>query len=135
MEGKKLLLPNIGLETVHHVHADDVAQAFCRAMQYRSTAIGESFHVVSPVALTLRGYAERLSRWFGREADLSYLPWEEWRKTVTPQDADATWDHIAHSPSCSIEKARRLIGYEPRYSFLEAVCESIEWLAERGWKV
>ncbi|MGD0725697.1 MAG: NAD(P)-dependent oxidoreductase, partial [Spirochaetia bacterium] len=67
--------------------------------------------------------------------DLSYLPWEEWRKTVTPQDADATWDHIAHSPSCSIEKARRLIGYEPRYSFLEAVCESIEWLAERGWKV
>jgi nucleoside-diphosphate-sugar epimerase len=54
---------------------------------------------------------------------------------VTPQDADATWDHIAHSPSCSIEKARRLIGYEPRYSFLEAVCESIEWLAERGWKV
>ncbi len=133
-EGKQLLLPNLGLETVHHVHADDVAQAFCRAMQYRSAAIGESFHVVSPAALTLRGYAERLSRWFGHEAELSYLPWEEWRKTVTPRDAEATGDHIAHSPNCSAEKAARLIHYAPRYTSLEAVCESVDWLAEHGWQ-
>jgi nucleoside-diphosphate-sugar epimerase len=133
-EGAPLSLPNLGMETVHHVHADDVAQAFCRALEHPGAAVGESFHVVSPAAVTLRGYAERMARWFGREAALSYLPWEEWKKTVTPADAAATWDHIAHSPSCSIEKARRLIGYEPRYGSLDAVCESIEWLAERGWK-
>ena len=133
-EGKKLILANLGLETVHHVHADDVAQAFCRAMQSRSAAVGESFHVVSPAALTLRGYAEGLSRWFGHEADLSYLAWEEWRKTVTPRDAEATWDHIAHSPNCSIEKAARLIHYVPRYTSMEAVCESVDWLMEHGWQ-
>ncbi len=63
-----------------------------------------------------------------------YLPWEEWRKTVTSKDADATWDHIAHSPNCSIEKAARLIGYAPRYTSMEAVCESVDWLAEHGWQ-
>ena len=30
--GGTLLLPNFGLETVHHVHADDVAQAFALAV-------------------------------------------------------------------------------------------------------
>ena len=121
------------METVHHVHADDVAQAFCRALEHPGAAAGESFHVVSPAAVTLRGYAERTARWFGHEAALSYLPWEEWKKTVSAADAAATWDHIAHSPCCSIEKARRLIGYEPRYGSLEAVFESIDWLAEHGW--
>jgi nucleoside-diphosphate-sugar epimerase len=55
------------------------------------------------------------------------LPWEEWKTTVSEEDATATWDHIAHSPNCSISKAQRLLGYEPRYSSLEAVQESVKW--------
>ena len=43
-----------------------------------------------------------------------------------------TWDHIAHSPNCSIAKAERLLGYQPRYSSLEAVRESVEWLIGQG---
>jgi nucleoside-diphosphate-sugar epimerase len=131
-KGEELALPNLGLETVHHVHADDVAQSFYQAMINRSTAIGESFHVVSPAALTLRGYAEELAAWFGRKAVLRFLPWEAWKQTVTNEDAAATWDHIAHSPNCSIGKARRLIEYHPRYTSLEAVKESVDWLMKRG---
>lgn len=126
--GEELALPNLGLETVHHVHADDVAQAFMQALASRSGALGESFHVVSPAALTLRGYAESVAAWYGQPAQLSFLPWEEWRATVTPEQAAATWDHIAHSPSCSIAKAQRLLDYRPRYSSLQAVYEAVEWL-------
>jgi nucleoside-diphosphate-sugar epimerase len=126
--GEELALPNLGLETVHHVHADDVAQAFMQALANRSAALGESFHVVSPAALTLRGYAEAVAAWYGQPARLRFLPWEEWRATVSPEQAGATWDHIAHSPSCSIAKAQRLLDYRPRYSSLQAVCESLEWL-------
>ena len=43
-----------------------------------------------------------------------------------------TWDHIAHSPNCSIAKARSLLGYEPRYSSLQAVRESVDWLIAQG---
>ena len=130
--GEELVLPNLGLETVHHVHADDVAQAFMQAMAHWSSSVGESFHVVSPQALSLRGYAERMAAWFGQPANLSYLPWERWKETVTPEEARATWDHIAHSPNCSIAKAQRLLDYRPRYSSLQAVCEAVEWLIAQG---
>ena len=61
--GEELALPNLGMETVHHVHAADVAQAFWKAMDNWSNAVGESFHVVSPAALTLRGaHVLRLAR-------------------------------------------------------------------------
>ena len=75
--GEEVALPNLGLETVHHVHADDVALAFTQAASHRSVAIGESFHVVSPAALTLRGYAEAVSAWFGAPVTLRYLSWDE----------------------------------------------------------
>jgi nucleoside-diphosphate-sugar epimerase len=130
--GEELCLPNLGLETVHHVHADDVAQAFQKALANWSTSVGESFHVVSPAALTLRGYAESVAAWLGREANLRFLPWEEWRKTVPENEANATWDHIAHSPNCSIAKAQRLIGYQPRFASLEAVREAVDWLIGNG---
>ena len=132
LQGSPLQLPNIGMETLHHVHADDVAQCFQRAIERRSVAIGESFHVVSPAAVTLRGYAERVSGWFGRVAQLEFLPWDKWRQGTTARDAAVTWDHIAHSPNCSIAKARTLLGYEPRYSSLQAVRESVDWLIAQG---
>src|SRR5262249_38059772 len=91
--GDALTLPTLGMETVHHVHGADVAQAFMGALTYWSASIGESFHVVSPAALTLRGYAEGIAAWFGKEANLLYLPWEEWKTTVSRDEAAATWDH------------------------------------------
>ena len=130
--GEELTLPNLGLETVHHVHADDVAQAFMAAIGHWGQAVGESFHVVSPAAITLCGYAEAVSAWFGRTPRLRFQPWEEWRATVAEEDAEMTWDHIAHSPNCSIAKARRLLEYHPRYSSLQAVHESVDWLVEHG---
>jgi nucleoside-diphosphate-sugar epimerase len=129
--GAEVALPNLGLETLHHVHADDVALAFTAAMANRSVAIGESFHVVSPAALTLRGFAEHVAGWYGRDANLAFLPWERWRETVAPEVADVTLDHIAHSPNCGIAKAQRLLGYRPRYGSLDAVREALEWLAAR----
>lgn len=128
--GQTLTLPNLGLETVHHVHADDVAQGFVRALGARQASAGESFHLVSPAALTLRGYAERMFAWFGRQPDLAFLPWEQWRRTASEEDALETSEHISHSPCCSIRKAQRVLGYQPRYSSLEAVTESVQWLQD-----
>jgi nucleoside-diphosphate-sugar epimerase len=126
--GDELTLPNLGMETVHHVHADDVAQSLMGALANRGSVLGESFHVVSAAAVTLRGYAEAVASWFGLEVKLAYLGWEQWRHTVDEGDAQATWDHIAHSPNCSIAKARRLLDYNPRYTSLQAVYQSLQWL-------
>jgi nucleoside-diphosphate-sugar epimerase len=82
-KGNEVRMPNLGRETVHHVHADDVAQAFVKSLANWAAAIGECFHVVSPAALTLSGYADSVAAWFGQEARMRFLPWEEWRKSVT----------------------------------------------------
>lgn len=70
--GEELTLPNLGLETVHHVHADDVAQAFEKTLTHWRAALGESF-LVSPAALTLRGFAEGMAAGL-RPANLRFLP-------------------------------------------------------------
>jgi nucleoside-diphosphate-sugar epimerase len=131
-KGDELALANFGLETVHHVHADDVAQAFVRALAKPERASGEAFHVVSERALTLRGYAEVVAGWFDQPARLSFQPWEDWAAKWDPVDVQATWEHISRSPSMSIEKAVNLLGYRPRYSSLQAVFESLSWLVTTG---
>ncbi len=132
--GEELQLPNDGLETVHHVHADDVAQLFERALDRAEVAIGQSFHVVSPAAIALRNYASAVASWFSQPARLTFVPFAEWRETVSEADANATWEHIERSPNCSSAKARSLLSYAPRYTSLDAVRESVEWLIE-NWQL
>jgi nucleoside-diphosphate-sugar epimerase len=129
--GEEVLLPNSGLETLHHVHADDVAQAFEQALRHRSLAVGESFHVTSERAVTLRGFAEAVAAWFGREAKLGYAPLQEWAADGS-ENASATVAHVLHSSCVSIDKARRLLRYSPRYTSLQAVAESLDWLVRDG---
>ena len=130
--GRPTALPNLGMETLHHVHCDDVAQAFMLAIAKWGAAVGEVFNVVSPSALTLRGYAEVVAGWFGKPANLSFLSWEKWKETASEDDAKVTWDHLLHSSCCSIEKARAVLGYQPRHTSLEAVKESLAWLIQNG---
>lgn len=130
--GEELALPNFGLETVHHVHADDVAQIVMGAITNRSVATGEAFNAVSPGAVNLRGYAEVMFRWFGHEPRIKYLPFEQWKALQAPKEAEATWEHIARSPSHSIDKAKRLLGHTPRYTSLGAVQEAVAWLVDNG---
>lgn len=130
--GEPLVLPNFGLETVHHVHAEDVAQMVIRAIAARENAVGQAFNTVSAQALNLRGYAEAMFRWFGHEPAISYLPFEQWKATQKLEDAAATWEHIIRSPAHSIEKARKLLGYAPKWSSIAAVQQSVGWLASNG---
>lgn len=131
-QGADVLLPNLGLETLNPVHADDVAGVFLAAIASRSTAIGESFHAVASDAITLRGYAHAVADWFGRPSRLGFLPIGQLQQRLSKQDAAATWDHVEHSPHCSMEKAARLLDFRPRYSAVEATLSGISWLVDNG---
>lgn len=125
--GERIILPNLGMETLHHVHADDVAQAFQLAIEHPQAANGQSFNILAPQAVTMRGYADKIAEWFGKKAEISFLDWDNWRKNVNEEDAAITWDHLIHSPCCSIEKARQLIGYQPKYTSMDAIAEALNW--------
>lgn len=127
--GEEIAIPHFGRETVHHVHADDVAQVFQQAMTHRKQAVGESFHAVSPQALSLAGFADAMYRWFGKTPNVRFLPWQEWCDITEDEESiRTTHGHLMHSNVYSIEKGEKLIGYRPRYTSLQAVCECVDRL-------
>jgi nucleoside-diphosphate-sugar epimerase len=128
--GEPLPVPGLGAETMAHVHADDVAQAFELAVEHRDAAVGEDFTVVAPTALNVRGYAALAASWFGQEARLESVSWDRFRETTSPEHAEASWEHLSRSQVFSIEKARRLLGYAPRYTAQETVLDAVRWLVE-----
>jgi nucleoside-diphosphate-sugar epimerase len=123
--GEVLLLPDDGGARLQHVHVDDVAQAFELAITRQNASKGEAFHVAAERAITMRAYAKEAARWFGTDASIEFLPWDEWRATVSEGDAEITRDHMLHSPCASIAKAKELLGFVPRYSAVEAVHASL----------
>ncbi|WP_433341641.1 NAD-dependent epimerase/dehydratase family protein [Micromonospora sp. CA-111912] len=128
--GRPLQVPGSGVELMHHVHADDVAQAFEQAIERRDAAAGEDFAIVAPTALNVRGYAHEAAGWFGHTGSLESVTWEEFRQTTTPEHAELSWEHLYRSHCFSIEKARTLLGYAPRYEPQAAVLESVRWLID-----
>jgi len=130
--GDELLLPNLGLEMLHHVHADDVAHWIVQAIDHRAASMGEVFNTVSAQAVNLRGYAEAAYRWFGKEPRLGYKPFEEWILGLAGYDAELSRAHIIRSSCHSIAKSRERIAYSPRYSSLDAIHESVRALVANG---
>jgi nucleoside-diphosphate-sugar epimerase len=128
--GRRLDVPGIGTEFMHHVHADDVAQAFKAAVVRRDAAAGEDFSVVAPSALNVRGYAQIAASWFGQTAELHAVTWDEFRASTDNEAAQSSWDHLVRDHYFSIDKARTLLGYTPQYEPENAILESVRWLID-----
>ncbi len=128
--GQPLRVPGSGAELMHHVHADDVAQAFEKAIAQREAAAGEDFNIVAPTALTVRGYADIAASWFGHAAVLETVTWDRFRENTTRDYAESSWGHLYRSQCFSIEKAASVLGYAPRYEPEQAIFEAVEWLVD-----
>jgi len=130
--GETVHLPGMGLGMLHHVHADDIAAMCMRMIDARESAVGESFNCVSPQAMTLVACCEYVAALFGREPKLEFVSQSEMAKHIGQQAADAQESHVAHSSCCSIEKARRLLGWEPRYTSQDIFREFVETSLAHG---
>jgi nucleoside-diphosphate-sugar epimerase len=125
--GTQLAVPNDGVATMHHVHAADVASAFHLALSNQA-ALGESFHVVSERALSTRGLAAAAAEWFGQPARLRAVSWDEFAAQTTREYAASSREHLQRSHVMSIDKARSVLGYAPKYTSAQAVREAVDWL-------
>ena len=99
----------------------------------RVVVIGGSGHVgtfLVPRLIVAEHEVVSISR--GKREPYQFHPaWQSVEQVTLDREAERTWDHIAHSPNGSIAKAGRLLDYQPRYSSLRAVRESLEWLVEQ----
>lgn len=130
--GEPLRVPGSGAEHLHHVHADDVAQVIELAVVHREAAAGEDFHAVAPTALTVSGYAAAAAGWWGREARLEPVSWEEFGAGLDPDLVQASRGHLLRNHCLSIDKGRRLLGYAPAHEPDAAVLASLQWLVDHG---
>ena len=130
--GEGVALPDRGLATLHHVHADDVGQLFELAMTRRAAALGESFSAVAPYAVSLTGCCEAVAALFGVKPVIRFVPLDEMGREEGEESAAIIREHVLHSPCASIGKARRLLGYAPRYTTEQIYAECLEYLIESG---
>ena len=130
--GDTVELPQFGQETLHHVHADDIAQLFGSAIIHRERALGGSFSAVAPYAMSLVGLCGFVASLFGRDPDIRFVPHDEMERVLGSAAWAVTKDHLEHSPCCSIEKAQHLLDYRPRYTTEQIYVECIEYLLESG---
>lgn len=128
--GAALHIPGVGAESMHHVHADDVAQLFELAVNQPEAAIGRSFHAVAREAMTVRGFAERAASWFGRRAELVPGSWEDFRASTEPAAADTSWEHLVRNHVCSIADGVARLGYAPRFSAEESARQAVRWMID-----
>ncbi len=132
-DGEEIFLPNFGMETLHHVHGYDVAQCFYKAVAHREQSLGEVFEAASGQSITLYGYAKLIYEFFGKEPKIGFLPWKEWCEYEgNESECKHTYLHIARSGSYSIEKERRLLGYQPKYTNVETIKLAVQSYVDRG---
>lgn len=132
-DGKEISLPNLGMETLHPVHGEDIAQMFVDAMTHRTQALGENFYAVSEESLTLYGYTMTMYRFFNQEPSITFLSWDKWVDYVDDERLSSiSYYHLARSGHFSIEKAKTLLGFRPRYSAVQVVESAVQSYIDRG---
>jgi nucleoside-diphosphate-sugar epimerase len=82
--------------------------------------------------MTLRGLATGVAAWFGREPSLDFVDWPDFERRVGTEQAGITREHTFRNLTASIERARHVLGYEPRFTSLDALHEAVRWLAAHG---
>jgi nucleoside-diphosphate-sugar epimerase len=125
--GEEIVLPYLGLNTLHHIHSYDLSQIILACIEKQDIANGEAFIAVAEQAMTLKAICENLYEYYGKEPNLRFVEWQEFLETVGEKNAADTYDHVFHSPCCTVEKAKRLLGVEIKYSIMDIFLEYIEF--------
>lgn len=130
--GEALLLPDDGVRTLQPVHAQDTAELILACLQQPEKASGEAFMSVCPRAVTQNGYAAAMYRRFGHEPQLEYTDMAAFLNSLNETDRAQSLEHLGRSPCASLEKARRILGFIPRFSAEEAAWDAISSIMNMG---
>jgi nucleoside-diphosphate-sugar epimerase len=63
---------------------------------------------------------------------LEFVDWAEFDRQTDPGHAQATREHTFRSITASIARSRDVLGYQPRYTALQALREALAWLVANG---
>jgi dihydroflavonol-4-reductase len=133
-----------GRSFYHPVYVDDLLQGFLLALE-RDEAVGESFLICGPEYVTQRELAALVARHTGGKVLPLRIPARpvQWagdlvEAVCVPLGIDPPLhrrrvDFWTKSRAFSIEKARRVLGYDPKVSLEEGIARTAAWYRENGW--
>jgi nucleoside-diphosphate-sugar epimerase len=115
MHGKALTITGTGNETRDFAYVADVVDGILR-MGVMDSAIGEAMNLASGTETSVNQLAELINEVTSNDAGIVYLPKRDWDKS--------------NRRLASIEKARKIIGYEPRTSFRDGLSSVHSWILD-----
>lgn len=127
--GRPILIPGDGLPFVHLVHVDDVAAAMCAAIETDASA-GQIYNVNGAQFASIAGYMRLMGQIVGAEPNLVFIP-RDIAKAIRPPILHwAEW--YRGGAVFSIEKARRELPWDPRFTLESGLADSYAWFKSEG---
>lgn len=127
-EGKPVILPDGPECIVAPCHAEDIADLFILALNNPVAAAGQIFNAGAEYGLTVSGLVKAFEDIYGSTIPIERVSWEKYKTEVNPE-IGAWWHFYAHMLP-DISKAKKLLGYKPKYTPEEALKSAVDWMIE-----
>jgi len=112
MQGRTLPITGTGEETRDFTYVGDLVDGLLRAGYY-DEAIGEDINLASGKEVKIMDLANMINRFVGNSSGTIFVKRRKWD----------TKDRLL----ASIDKAKRILGYEPKTSFEEGLKKTLQW--------
>ena len=129
---KTLDLPEYGQALLQPIHVKDLAQSFFLALNNPHIAIGQIYNICLSHAVTLNKYLEINAGVFGKKPHINYMTVEQMLAKYAGNIHETGLRFLVCHMCFSIEKAKRDLGYNPRYTPEEAIEETAFWTAKEA---
>lgn len=130
MRGETVYLPDGPEATICPCDAYDLAMIFALAANNRTAAAGQIFNGGAAYSLTASEFVRTMGEIYGVEIPIEYVPWERYKHEISPSMGH--WWHFYAHMSPDISKARKLLGYKPRYTPKETLERAVNWMREQN---
>lgn len=124
--GEKVYIPDGPECLISPCDAEDIATLFALAVENREKAAGQLFNVGSNYSLTTSEFIQAYADIYGVEIPVEKVSWERYITEINP-DKLSWWHFYAHMVP-DIAKAKKLLGYEPKYTPVQTMRRAVEWM-------
>lgn len=120
MKGRPLPITGTGEETRDFTFVDDIIDGVLRAGYFKE-AIGEAMNLASSTETKIIDIAKKINQLTNNKAGIEYKERRDWDK-ISKRRA-------------SVEKAKKIIGYQPKTKFDDGLKMVVEWIKANWQKI
>jgi nucleoside-diphosphate-sugar epimerase len=128
--GNTVYLPEGPEALIGPCDAEDLATLFMLVINKRENSASEIFNGGSDYSLTATEFVRAYGKIYNVEVPIEYISWEKFTSEVAIE-CGAWWHFYAHMQP-DISKAKRLLGYNPKYTPEETMARAVAWMKEEN---